>query len=324
MPPSLPEISSRWLGLPNADALAGRALRDDEGRACGGEWARAVPPGCIAAFLLLEGTATWSAGAGQPSNQNLAGRILWVHAGRGWKGEIVLTGAARHSALLLCYPVVWAREKLGDLGRELAPDWRALLLAGAGSGSGAVERPLEAEDRAWARGLMAPSLCPAARRLLEGSRMSEFFFRKVLLEARGQELFCTRTRRLALDRVERVRRALRADLENPPDLESLARLCGCNPHYLSRTFTETAGMTITHYLRQLRIDRAAELLSRGSHNASEAALEVGYQSMSHFSHAFRQVKGAAPRDWMRGRASNERQSAATRRQRPEPARRMAC
>lgn len=129
--------------------------------------------------------------------------------------------------------------------------------------------------------------------------MSEFFFRKVLTEARGEEMFCTRTRRLALDRVAKVREALLADLEQPPELAELAKLCGCNPQYLSRTFSEAAGTTISLYLRRLRIERAAELLSSGRMNASEAALEVGYRSLSHFSQAFREEKGSPPSAWLR-------------------------
>lgn len=147
---------------------------------------------------------------------------------------------------------------------------------------------------------MAPTLCPAARHLLEGSRMSEFFFRKVLTESKGEELFCTRTRRLALERVAKVRKALLGNLEDPPNLDELARLCGCNPQYLSRTFSETAGVTISLYLRRLRIERAAEMLANGQANASEAALEVGYRSLSHFSQAFRAEKGISPSEWVKG------------------------
>jgi AraC-like DNA-binding protein len=34
-------------------------------------------------------------------------------------------------------------------------------------------------------------------------------------------------------------------------------------------------------------------------NASEAALEVGYRSLSHFSQAFRAEKGKSPSEWIR-------------------------
>jgi AraC-like DNA-binding protein len=146
---------------------------------------------------------------------------------------------------------------------------------------------------------LAPTLGAAARALVEGSRMSEFFFRKVLLEARGEEHFCTRTRRLALERAEKVRELLLVDLENPPSLEELARHCGCHPQYLSRQFSETTGMTISLMLRRLRVERAAELLASGRMNVSEVALEVGYRSLSHFSQAFRAEKGTPPSRWLR-------------------------
>lgn len=54
------------------------------------------------------------------------------------------------------------------------------------------------------------------------------------------------------------------------------------------------GVTIPQYLRQLRLDRAAELLRSGRFNVTEAALEVGYSSLSHFSQAFHEQFGCCP------------------------------
>lgn len=264
------------------------------------EWREVVPTGQVGLLLMLNGGAElrWPDATLQTVGKN---QVLWFNAEAGLPAAAIWHHHDPHQrfeVLLLHYPAVWVRQSLGELQKEIAPDLSALLL-GPPPAHPAVVRVLEAEDRAWAQGFMAPTLCAAARQLIEGSRMSEFFFRKVLTEARGQELFCTRTRRLALDRVETVRAALLADLEQPPDLAELARLCGCNPQYLSRTFSETAGTTISLYLRRLRIERAAELLSSGRMNASEAALEVGYRSLSHFSQAFREEKGTSPSHWLR-------------------------
>jgi AraC-like DNA-binding protein len=52
--------------------------------------------------------------------------------------------------------------------------------------------------------------------------------------------------------------------------------------------------TIPQYLRKLRMERAAELLKSGKYNVTEAALEVGYSSLSHFSQAFCQSMGCCP------------------------------
>jgi AraC-like DNA-binding protein len=218
-------------------------------------------------------------------------------AGRPATWQLVL-GSGKHEALALLFPAEWVGSTLANLQQQMAGDFRELLLEPE-QGRPWLTRRLDAEDRVWSRGLMAPTLCEAARHLLEGSRMTEFFFRKVLMETKTDEFFCTRTRRIAMERVTKVRQALKANLEEPPDLEELAALCGCNPQYLSRTFSETAGTTISLYLRQLRVERAAELIAQGRCNASEAALEVGYRSLSHFSQAFRTEKGVSPSEWAR-------------------------
>jgi len=42
------------------------------------------------------------------------------------------------------------------------------------------------------------------------------------------------------------------------------------------------------------MEKAAELLRSGEYNVTEAALEVGYSSPSHFSQAFREMFGCCP------------------------------
>jgi AraC-like DNA-binding protein len=109
-----------------------------------------------------------------------------------------------------------------------------------------------------------------------------------------QELFCHRQQRLSGERVEKVIALLRERLANPPSLEEIGQAAGCSPFYLSRTFSSATGMTIPQYVRQLRMERAAELLRSGRFNVTEAALEVGYSSLSHFSQAFHDTFGCCP------------------------------
>lgn len=120
--------------------------------------------------------------------------------------------------------------------------------------------------------------------------LGEFFFQPVSAE----ELFCHRQQRVARDRVDKVISLLKRNLTNPPALEEIGREVGCSPFYLSRTFSKETGQTIPQFLRQLRLERAAELLRSGDYNVTEAALEVGYNSLSHFSQAFHQQFGCCP------------------------------
>jgi AraC family transcriptional regulator len=110
----------------------------------------------------------------------------------------------------------------------------------------------------------------------------------------NQELFCHRQKRLSAERVEKVAALLRKNLAQPPPLEEIGRAVGCSTFYLSRTFSAATGTTIPQYLRQLRMERAAELLKSGKFNVTETALEVGYSSLSHFSHAFHETFGCCP------------------------------
>ncbi len=139
----------------------------------------------------------------------------------------------------------------------------------------------------------APVLA-SAQRLWYQTKALELAAELFFLAPDGRELFCQRQQRLSAERVEKVVALLRKDLSNPPNLEALGRLVGCSIFHLSRTFSEATGLTIPQYLRQLRMERAAELLRSGKFNVTEAAMEVGYSSMSHFSQAFHETFGCCP------------------------------
>ena len=147
------------------------------------------------------------------------------------------------------------------------------------------------------------------RQMVEGLRhcpvftpAREMWFRSKALEVAAHlffspadgELLCTRTQRLARERVEKAKLVLRERMQDPPTLEELARMVSCSPFYLSRQFAQAGGMTMQQFLRQIRMERAAELLRTGKCNVTEAALEVGYNSLSHFSSAFHETFGCCP------------------------------
>jgi AraC-like DNA-binding protein len=130
----------------------------------------------------------------------------------------------------------------------------------------------------------------------------EMWFRSKALEVAAhlfftstkKELHSTRTQRLAQERVTRAKAILQERMQNPPGLEELAQMVSCSPSYLSRQFTQEGGLTMQQYLRQIRMERAAELLKTGKCNVTEAALEVGYNSLSHFSTVFHETFGCCP------------------------------
>ena len=139
----------------------------------------------------------------------------------------------------------------------------------------------------------APVLA-AAQKLWYQTKALELAAELFFLAPGERELFCQRQQRLSAERVEKVIALLRKNPETPPNLEEIGRAVGCSPFHLSRTFSAATGMTIPQYIRQLRMERAAELLRSGKFNVTEAALEVGYSSLSHFSQAFHETFGCCP------------------------------
>jgi AraC-like DNA-binding protein len=103
------------------------------------------------------------------------------------------------------------------------------------------------------------------------------------------------------DPVKRAIQLLSERLDHPLDLAAIAREVGVSPHHLSRKVGAETGATLQRHLRRLRIERACEALDSKRMNVTEVALEVGYQSLSHFAKAFREETGRSPSEWLSGK-----------------------
>ena len=159
---------------------------------------------------------------------------------------------------------------------------------------------LRNEERDIAESVSSPSVSGSAAALWFKAKAMELLSQWAYSDSRERkEFFCSRQKRAVLERVEKAKDYLSENLQNPLELNQVAKACACSPHYLSRLFAAETGMTLSLYLRKLRITRACELLSSGRLNVSEASLEVGYQSLSHFARAFRGVIGVTPSQFTR-------------------------
>ena len=79
-------------------------------------------------------------------------------------------------------------------------------------------------------------------------------------------------------------------------LANLADAFHFSESYLSRLIQKNLGQSFTGVLRDLKLNRAAELL-RTNMKISEISDAVGYVSVDHFTRTFRKVYGLSPRDW---------------------------
>lgn len=79
------------------------------------------------------------------------------------------------------------------------------------------------------------------------------------------------------------------------DLTGAARHARTSPRTLRRRLESELGLHFRALLTQARMQRAVELLARSSRSVLEVAVEVGFQSQSAFTQAFRQSTGQTPR-----------------------------
>lgn len=138
--------------------------------------------------------------------------------------------------------------------------------------------------------------------------------RQLFLESRVMELLAlqindyaeseTQSRKqttLRPDDIERIRSAkdiLVKDLDAPPSLTELAAYAGLNEKKLKIGFRQVFGTSVFGFFREHRLQKAHELLRQGNLNVTETAYAIGYQSLSHFSRAFKDRFGILPKDFL--------------------------
>jgi AraC-like DNA-binding protein len=89
----------------------------------------------------------------------------------------------------------------------------------------------------------------------------------------------------------------------PWTVEELARAANTSRSVLAERFHALVGSTPMQYLTQWRMLLAANLLCRGNLSLSRIAEDVGYQTDTAFSRAFRREFGAPPAQWRKKQAA---------------------
>lgn len=82
-------------------------------------------------------------------------------------------------------------------------------------------------------------------------------------------------------------------------MEDIAREVGISESECLRCFRATIGTTPIAYLRQYRVQRAAQLLSETGTPVAAVAEGCGFQDVSYFTKTFREMKGMAPAAYRR-------------------------
>lgn len=252
-------------------------------------WGRTFHPRSLEFCLNLDGRGEIGVG----------GKVGYAPGNCGYYaiGDAPLAASRRardhHQFVTLEFSRSHLRKELVQNEPDLEPEIRRVIFGDKEESVVAPARPMSSQQREVVASLAQPPVAKAAQILWYQSKALELMAH-FMFAPKELEFFCMRQKRVARERVERVKELLTRDLANPPALETLGQEVGCSPFYLSRIFSREVGLTIPQYLRNVRMERAAELLRSGRYNVTEAAIEVGYSSLSHFSKAFCETIGCCP------------------------------
>ena len=255
------------------------------------DWSKSFHPGTVEICLNVEGDGKVASGDSETS-------FTPMTVGFYRQGQQPLRASRlasqRHQFLTIEMSYDFLREHLSEYVTSVHPLVRDVLAGRPNESAVAPVTHLTSRHQQLLASLrQAPVLALAQTVWYQAKALeaaAEFFF-----EAKdNHELFCHRAKRLSSERIEKVIALLTKNLAEPLPLEEIGRAVGCSAFHLSRTFSASTGKTIPQYLRQLRMERAAELLRSGKFNVTETALEVGYSSLSHFSQAFHETFGCCP------------------------------
>lgn len=100
-------------------------------------------------------------------------------------------------------------------------------------------------------------------------------------------------------RIGKIIQYIEDNLNQDLSIDCIAQKVGLTPNYLCKYFKQNTGETLMHYINNLRIGRAKELLKNTTKNINIIAVEVGYNYSNVFIMNFSKSVGQTPLAWRR-------------------------
>lgn len=100
-------------------------------------------------------------------------------------------------------------------------------------------------------------------------------------------------------RLHPVFRLIENNYNSSISLEEASLAANMSRHYFCRFFKKTTGSTFIQYIHQVRIDRAKQLMLTSNLSITQIALEVGFESVSHFFRVFHRLTLLTPLKYLK-------------------------
>jgi len=169
------------------------------------------------------------------------------------------------------------------------------------AGTGKVQSPPQAVRQLAVEGPLLDSIlrlaCAATSErdahVLGESLKREVVYR-VLESDQGGLLRSLAAQTSGAHRIERVIRYMDRNLKRRVSVPEMAELAHMSESSLYHIFKDVTSMSPLQYLKRVRLQKARALMLGSDRNASEAAMAVGYRSISQFSREFKALFGMPP------------------------------
>lgn len=100
--------------------------------------------------------------------------------------------------------------------------------------------------------------------------------------------------------IYQVEQYIRIHYKEDLTLNTLADLVYLNPNYLSNVFAQVTGCTLNKYIKQIRMEKAQELLLNTNMKVTDISQAVGYSNTSYFCKSFQKLFGTTPERFRQG------------------------
>ena len=196
-------------------------------------WGRTFHPNSLEFCLNLNGHGAVG-GAGGTRSDYLPGNCGYYAVA---DGPLPASRRAHdhHQFVTLEFSREHLRNQLAQNEADLEPEIRRILFGKKEENVVAPARPMTMQQRSVVASLTEPPVTKAAQVLWYQGKalelMAQFFF-----ASKDPEFFCMRQKRLARERVDRVKEILTRDLVNPPTLEMLGQEVALQPVLLEQNF----------------------------------------------------------------------------------------
>lgn len=118
--------------------------------------------------------------------------------------------------------------------------------------------------------------------------------RKTVLIVEDNEKFIRKTLQL-----------IEKNIDNPNySNDDLSRDLCMSRSYLYPKFQSITGQTPNHFIRSIRLKRAAQLLQTNTHNVSEIAWTIGINDIKYFNKYFKEEFGVTPTEYRKGNTNS--------------------